>query len=799
MLLWCLPGMAQAPAPVPTPDVALYQQLGSVGLDPARVYRVREFDFDREQLHITLDEGTLAFTTAVDGHVTGAFFSGDGEVLLMPPDNAERRSLAVFTGAAILEDRFTTAYFRFSDDFARALQPYLRPADDAPEFITQWDSSARQLASTDALRLLAIFANHARGAESPRYLHARVGSVRLGPYDVFYDSASTERIAAVQGRVVDGQAYLDVWTSFSGRLASPSPPSAGWTTSDYRISATVLPPRDLSVETSFSLQTDQPGQRIVSFELSRFLHVAAATADGLPIEVIQNPALQGSQLARRGNDVLALGFPQPLPPGRKVRVVLRYAGDVLSDAGGGLMYVGARGTWYPTRGLAFTNFDLDFTYPAGWRLIATGRLVSEQRQGNEIRSHYVSDATIPLAGFNLGQYALTGAKVGNVAVNVYAAHSFENSLHPVQPPAAPALPPHPRSLARPPIPPPLELPPDPGRNAQLVSRQGVAAIEFYSGIFGPYPYSSLAFTQMPGRDSQGWPGLIFLSSYAFLPEESRTDPLGDSGFANFLYDHLVAAHETAHQWWGDSVAWSSYRDQWMMEGMSNYAALMLLERDQPEGVAQTLEHYRKALLRENAEGVPLLASGPVTLGQRLSSSHFPEGYDVIAYGRGTWLLHMLRSMLRDASPTSAEGDRIFLGALRGLLEKHRGEAISTADLQAAFERVWPPRLNFEGSSSLDWFFQGWVNGSAIPRLSLEKVSFSHHGGKHVVTGRLLQSEAPSSLVTSVPLYVVLGSSRQPVFLARIFADGNETPFHLAVPAGAHKLLLDPYHTVLTRP
>ena len=26
---------------------------------------------------------------------------------------------------------------------------------------------------------------------------------------------------------------------------------------------------------------------------------------------------------------------------------------------------------------------------------------------------------------------------------------------------------------------------------------------------------------MPGRDSQGWPGLVFLSSYAFLDQQER--------------------------------------------------------------------------------------------------------------------------------------------------------------------------------------------------------------------------------------------------------------------------------------
>ena len=41
-----------------------------------------------------------------------------------------------------------------------------------------------------------------------------------------------------------------------------------------------------------------------------------------------------------------------------------YAGPVLSDAGGGLFYVGARGTWYPNRGMAMADYDLTFRFPA---------------------------------------------------------------------------------------------------------------------------------------------------------------------------------------------------------------------------------------------------------------------------------------------------------------------------------------------------------------------------------------------------------------------------------------------------
>ena len=36
------------------------------------------------------------------------------------------------------------------------------------------------------------------------------------------------------------------------------------------------------------------------------------------------------------------------------------------DEGGELLYVGARGTWYPNAGPMFTAFDLTFEYPEDW-------------------------------------------------------------------------------------------------------------------------------------------------------------------------------------------------------------------------------------------------------------------------------------------------------------------------------------------------------------------------------------------------------------------------------------------------
>ena len=57
-------------------------------------------------------------------------------MLLVPPDQVERASMALFTGAAILEERFVTAYFRFNDDTFTQLQPTLTPAEAPQEFVS---------------------------------------------------------------------------------------------------------------------------------------------------------------------------------------------------------------------------------------------------------------------------------------------------------------------------------------------------------------------------------------------------------------------------------------------------------------------------------------------------------------------------------------------------------------------------------------------------------------------------------------------------------------------------------------
>jgi hypothetical protein len=818
LVLSCVASQAQTIPLISGPVLPLYRELYSVGLDPQQVYHVREADIDREDVHLSLNDGTIAFTTAIDGRVTGAFFEGEGEVLVRPPNRMERASLGLFTGTGVLEEKFVSAYFRFNDDTARQLQPFLRPAEDAPAFVARNNTHAQTLASMDAMRLCISFTSQPRASgpgqadlDPDQFLHARVAGEQHGVFDVYFDTLGPEQVVVGKTSAEHDEVYYDLWMSFpmtsvrktghpEARFQGPTGPA--WTrdvlkTDKYTIVARLDALQDLSMEATLDVYVKQGGNRVVLFELSRYLQLKRVEVGGNALEFIQNEAVQGSDLARRGNDLVAVVFPAPLTQGQRFLLSFRYSGSVLADAGGGLLYVGARGIWYPNRGIAMANYDLTFRYPQPWTLVATGKQVSLEPDGNFYVGHWVSETPIPVAGFNVGRYQKASARAGTVAVNSYAADVDKRvptlaAATPVvsSPPSAPGLP-----TAVEPVPQPA----GPAGSGQLMADNAAATLSAFEQMLRPYAFGSLELTERPGRESQGWPGLIFLSNYVYMTPEELT-ALKTSPSDELIYREVMLSHEIGHQWFGDEISWASYHEQWLMEALANYSALMLLERTHPADVQSVLETYRRLLATKSKSGRPFVEAGPVTLGVRLSSSKFHNGYEFITYGRGTWLIHMLRNMLRDTSRTAENpdgDDKAFLALLRDLVDRYQGKEITNEEFQQAVENFLPRSVWYEDHKSLDWFFDGWVNGTAFPQLELSDVKSTSHGGFLSFSGVIQQRSAPVDLVTSVPVYGLEGDRK--VYLGRVFAEGEETHFKVQAPVAVKHLVLDPYQTVLTAP
>ena len=183
---------AQSPPTIARKSAAdLYPRIRTVGLDPGRVYHVRDASIHRPSLDLTLDDGTLAFTEDICGRITGAFFEGEGEILLRPPNRVERGSMALFTGMAILEEQFMSGYFRFNDDTAElSCSPSCRPRRDSGDFLKEWGDASPRLAEFDASRLLLDFSHflppRSRQAsvirKIPALLHAHLDRQKAGRF-----------------------------------------------------------------------------------------------------------------------------------------------------------------------------------------------------------------------------------------------------------------------------------------------------------------------------------------------------------------------------------------------------------------------------------------------------------------------------------------------------------------------------------------------------------------------------------------------------------------------------------------
>jgi hypothetical protein len=116
--------------------------------------------------------------------------------------------------------------------------------------------------------------------------------------------------------------------------------------------------------------------------------------------------------------------------------------------------------------------------------------------------------------------------------------------------------------------------------------------------------------------------------------------------------------------------------------------------------------------------------------------------------------------------------------------------------QREVEAVMTPKMDLEGGRSMEWFFDEYVRGTAIPHY---KVSFSSRRTDKgfQVSGKLLASGVPHSFIAPVPLFV--SGSGHGVFLGTVIATAGETPFSFYTQTDPRKLLIDPHMTLLCVP
>jgi len=778
--------------------------LNALSLDSQNVYTVSAPD--HIEIHhgdavLTFQAGRFAFYAPFEGRITGFVFSGLGHALSLPRDPAEKQQMARFLGAPVLDQQFVSAFVRFTDDTAKDLlaqfqRAGLQPSPDA-SFAALWEPNVARLNSSHSLRIL-----FEEFSSSPRhFFHAGIDGVVTGPFDVLADEMRTENFMIGQPRFVGILTHYDVWTSYSSPgYSSPQVPFAALR---YHVNTTIHPDNSLEGNTSVDFRSVTGGEQLLFIQLARSLKVESISFEsGAPLTFFQNEGLTGQELRYRGEDSLCVFLPKPFPAGETFTLNFRYRGNVIENAGNAVLFVGERESWFPHHGdtAEFSLYEMTLRWPKRLRLVATGEKSDEREEGDYRVAHWKTEQPVTQAGFNLGEYALASVASENHVIDLYANKQLEEAIQArlsrVVVDLSPAINvprgdfPNARIAVEP-------SPPSPADTLKQLAREVDSSIHFCEQYSGPFPFHHLGVSQIPGAFGQGWPGLLYISTYSFLSPETQ-QRAGLNSTAQELFTQIVPFHEVAHQWWGNVVGWSSYRDQWINEAIANYLALLFA--DSQKNPDQTLHawlvRYRKSLLTKGPnDDRPPAETGALIMGMRLSSSKSDSAYDQVIYGKGAWIMHMLREMLRQ--PNTPNPDARFIALLKSLISKYAQKSLTTNQFQREVEAAMTPKMDLEGGHSMEWFFAEYVRGTSIPHY---KVTFSSRRTDKgfQVRGKLLASGVPHSFIAPVPLFVSSGSGRG-VFLGTVIADGEETPFSFITQTDPRKLLIDPRMTLLCVP
>src|SRR5829696_428136 len=179
-----------------------------------------------------------------------------------------------------------------------------------------------------------------------------------------------------------------------------------------------------------------------------------------------------------------------------------------------------------------------------------------------------------------------------------------------------------------------------------------------SELWGAYPFASA--------------GAVIDRGHVGYALESQTKPMYDG-----VPSQSTVVHELAHQWFGDSVTLSVWRDIWLAEGFARFSEWMFNERT---GGQSAQEQFSAAV----NYGLPATDAR-----WQIPPALIPEAKNLfdpsfVPYNRGAMTLQALRVKI---------GDTAFFPMMRAWYAENRNGNVTTADFIALAERESGQRLD----------------------------------------------------------------------------------------------------------
>ena len=295
------------------------------------------------------------------------------------------------------------------------------------------------------------------------------------------------------------------------------------------------------------------------------------------------------------------------------------------------------------------------------------------------------------------------------------------------------------------------FPQDAERGLPKLEKDARGAFEFFSERVGPYVYDKLAHVQAAGMGG----GM-----------ESTTNIFyGEKSVAATTNNTLPIVHETAHQWFGNSVTESDWNDVWLSEDFATYFTLLYTEYAAGrEAFVDGLRRSRDNVLRaEKAQpNTPVVHANFRESGDSAPNTQF-------AYQKGGWTLHMLRDRV---------GTDAFWRGIRAYYRAHMNGLATTDDLRHAMEA--------ESGQDLRPFFTQWLTQSGVP--AIEGTWHYDAAAKNVMVG-IRQTQPGDPYV--FPIDVAVTPASGPTRIVRLQMQGRGVAATIAMDAEPTSVSLDP--------
>ena len=739
---------------------AFYSQLRGL-LPGGEIITVSNFELKRDAAVFTFKSGSFAFYGQVNGKVTGAIFRGDGHLHITPPTQQERKNLALFTHTQEFDEDFDQAVLRFTDDTAAELHKasagagqdagsFAKPAQDLQNLLrhhsiqTYSDGSGtyydKIFYGNLDLRLLEDVLSPAPGG----YFFAALHGKKM-QYFFILDPRGVDEVAPDEVALLSwdsGENALTYPLAFhrAAEYANSAMPTGDEQNAAYKIvnenlDVTIEKNGMLSNVATVEVRANQDGLAVVPFNLYPTLRVSGVQTDqGAPLDFVQ----EDKSLDPDFGVVLA----SPLKKAETATVRITYGGkNVVMNMGSGNYYPVARENWYPSsnQGLGdYATYQMTFHVPKDLQLIATGTKMNQSNEGKVTTTEWKTETPLPVVGFSVGDFQSKGGTVGDSAQGPVTIDAYANKLPPdylaqfsggvvgtLQ--ATPML-------------------------ANELS-QGEVAVRIYTQYFGQLPFPHVSLTEQSACNyGQSWPMLVYLPVCGFMDQtQQHFLGLGGENLNKHMYWQVVTPHEVAHQWWGQTVGFRGYRDQWMSEGFADASAALFLLRanPKPDQYLNFWKEERRILTEKNQFGFRPIDVGPVTMDMRLSSPK--AGWNIygdLVYPKGAFILHMIQMMMW--SPK--EGDQRFIETMHDFVSTYKLRPATTEDFKAVVEKHMSPAMNLDGNGTMDWFFNGYVYGTELPAYHFEG-QVTPDGDKTSFHFRLTQSGVSPGFKMLVPVYL----------------------------------------------